>query len=220
MDRVERRTQSNRVDNNPDDTLVAAAKDGCAAAFERLVERRRKMIVLMALRITGNREDAEDVAQQSLEKAFVHLQEFRGKSSFSTWLTRIAVNEALMLRRKGRRFREMSLESSSQTKVATIALQAADSESNPEHSYFQQEKWHILYSAINELKPGIRGAVEICELNERSISEASRILGISATAVKSRLNRGRRMLRRTIECSVALGAHGYRHYVEKLKDQR
>jgi RNA polymerase sigma factor (sigma-70 family) len=218
MGRVDRRMHSNGVGNNADDALVAAAKEGNAAAFERLVERRRKMVVLMALRITGNREDAEDVAQQSFEKAFVHMHEFRGRSSFSTWLTRIAVNEALMLRRKGRRFREVSLEGSNPIKVVAMGLENTDSESNPENSYFQQEQWRILYSAISELKPGIRGALEICELHERSISEASRILGISATAVKSRLNRGRRMLRRTIECSVALGAHGCRQYVEKLKD--
>jgi len=83
-----------------DATLVAAAKSGDDEVFELLVERYGRTVLLTVLRITGNREDAEDVVQQSFQKAFVHLKEFQGRSSFSTWLTRIAINEALMSRRK------------------------------------------------------------------------------------------------------------------------
>ncbi len=76
--------------------LVLAAKRGDGQAFEILIERYQKRILAVARRFTRIREDAEDVVQQSLQKAFVHLHKFEGKSSFSTWLTRIAINEALM----------------------------------------------------------------------------------------------------------------------------
>src|SRR5580693_3823574 len=74
--------------------LVGAAKNGNEEAFEILVERYRSRMFAVALRFTRVREDAEDITQQSFQKAFVYLQKFEGKSSFSTWLTRIAVNEA------------------------------------------------------------------------------------------------------------------------------
>src|SRR6266851_5248507 len=83
-----------------DMTLVAAAKNENRQAFEILVERHARRVFFTARRMTRTREDAEDVVQQSLQKAFVHLDQFEGKSSFSTWLTRIAINEALILLRK------------------------------------------------------------------------------------------------------------------------
>ena len=81
-----------------DSALVAAAKNGENRAFEILVERHEARIFSLAFYITRNREDAQDVVQRSVQKAFSYLHNFRGKSSFSTWLTRIAINEALMSR--------------------------------------------------------------------------------------------------------------------------
>jgi RNA polymerase sigma-70 factor (ECF subfamily) len=92
-----------------DMTLVAAAKDENRQAFEILVERHARRVFFAARRITRTREDAEDVVQQSLQKAFIHLRQFAGKSSFSTWLTRIAINEALILLRKSRMLNETSM---------------------------------------------------------------------------------------------------------------
>src|ERR1700747_2333817 len=85
-----------------DAALVARARIGDARAFELLVQRNNGKIFALAQRMTRNREDAEDVVQQSLQKAFVHVKEFEGQSLFSTWLTRITINEALMLIRKKR----------------------------------------------------------------------------------------------------------------------
>jgi RNA polymerase sigma-70 factor (ECF subfamily) len=81
--------------------------------FEILIERYQRRVLAVARRFTHVREDAEDIVQQSLQKAFVHLHKFEGKSSFSTWLTRIALNEALMLMRRVRRRREISIDNSS-----------------------------------------------------------------------------------------------------------
>src|SRR5246127_4280810 len=92
-----------------DSTLVAATKNGESQAFEFLVKRHQAKTLSVAFRITRNREDAEDAVQQSFHKAFMHLDRFQGKSSFSTWLTRIVINEALMCLRTNRSRREISL---------------------------------------------------------------------------------------------------------------
>src|SRR5580692_10017691 len=118
-----------------DETLVLAARNGNEQAFEILVERHRRKIFVVALRFTRVREDAEDIAQQSFQKAFSHLRRFEGKSSFSTWLTRITVNEALMLLRRGRRHREVSIdEDALDSRRAASALEIPDSNPNPETS--------------------------------------------------------------------------------------
>jgi RNA polymerase sigma-70 factor, ECF subfamily len=178
-----------------EEELVAEAKGGSHAAFEKLIERYEGRVFRVAHRIARSREDAEDVIQQSFQKAFVHLHRFEGRSSFSTWLTRIVLNEALMLARTGRRFRGVSIDHASPTDDSALPLEIADSRPNPEHSYFQQERRRLLFSAIDELRPGIRIALENCDLNELSIRETARILGVSVAAVKSRVNRGRKVLR-------------------------
>src|SRR5258708_13869242 len=90
-----------------DSILVAAAKSGDTHAFEELVSRYRARVLAVAQRITNNREDAEDAAQESFHKAFLHLDSFQEKARFSTWLTRITMNEALMMLRKRRGFLEV-----------------------------------------------------------------------------------------------------------------
>jgi RNA polymerase sigma-70 factor (ECF subfamily) len=81
---------------------VAATKCGETHAFEKLVFRYKRRVFAVAQRITNNREDAEDVVQESFHKAFLHLDDFQEKSRFSNWLTRIAMNEAFMLLRRRR----------------------------------------------------------------------------------------------------------------------
>jgi RNA polymerase sigma-70 factor, ECF subfamily len=100
------------VDGIPrgDVTLVADAKNGNRKALEILVKRHQQRIFFVARRITRTREDAEDVVQQSFQKAFTHLGKFEGRSAFSTWLTRIAVTEALMFLRRGRSLREVFID--------------------------------------------------------------------------------------------------------------
>src|SRR5580692_1686924 len=93
-----------------DSTLVAAIKNGESQAFEFLVKRHEAKTFSVAFRITRNREDAQDVVQQSFHKAFMHLDRFQEKSSFSTWLTRIVINEGLMSLRRTRGQREVSVD--------------------------------------------------------------------------------------------------------------
>ena len=87
------------IDEQSDGMLVTAAKRGNAPALEELVLRHERRVFAVALRIMNNREDAEDVVQETFHKVFLHLDSFQEKSRFSTWLTRIAMNEAFMLLR-------------------------------------------------------------------------------------------------------------------------
>src|SRR6267154_2602521 len=178
-----------------DMTLVAAAKKKDPEAFEILVERHARRVFFAARRVAHTREDAEDVVQQSLQKAFVHLDQFEGKSSFSTWLTRIAINEALIFLRKSRGLREVLMNDSTEGEEALFELEIPDSGQSPEDSYSQRERQRILFSALNELPHGMRRAIQLRELDERSTQETARIMGISVNAVKARVFHGRRKLR-------------------------
>ena len=182
-----------------DMSLVAAAKNQNRQAFETLVERHARRIFFAARRMTRTREDAEDVVQQSLQKAFVHLNQFEGKSSFSTWLTRIAINEALIMLRKSRGLREVLVSDSAEGEEAQFALEIPDSGQSPEDNYAQRERQRILISALNELPDGTRMAIQLRELDERSTEETARIMGISVGAVKARVFHGRKKLRERLK---------------------
>jgi RNA polymerase sigma-70 factor, ECF subfamily len=195
-----------RIEKDSDGVLVAAAKCGDAQAFEELVFRHEQRILSVAQRITNNREDAEDVVQESFHKAFLHLDTFQEKSRFSTWLTRIAMNEAFMLLRRKRGVFEVLPESpgnggefSSETFV--------DQSPNPEESCWRRERTDLLTKAINRLGPKIRGTILLRDIEERSAEETAQILGTSISAVKARVFQGRRKLRRTLNPGLLCGLY-------------
>lgn len=193
------------VDVDPateDAALVAAAKKGHAQAFEILVRRHQRKILAVALRFTHLREDAEDVVQQSFQKAFVHLRKFEGKSSFSTWLTRIAINEGLMLVRRRRGLSEVSIDDSSGTDKTSFELEIPDSAPSPENSYLLREQGRVVSSAVKQLNPQTRKAIELRELGELSTEETARALGVSIGAVKARVFHGRKKLREALKLYV------------------
>jgi RNA polymerase sigma-70 factor (ECF subfamily) len=182
-----------------DITLVAAAKNGNKNAFESLVKRHQQRIFFVARRITRTREDAEDIVQQSFQKAFTHLRNFEGRSAFSTWLTRIAINEALMFARRTRGLREVLLDDVNENEEAATALEVPDSSPNPEASYSQRESAEMLSLAMNELPAGTRRAIQLRELDGRSSEETARIMGISEAALKGRTFHGRKKLRERLQ---------------------
>jgi len=175
--------------------LVAAAKQGQAEAFGALCEPLARKLIQSAHRITRNREDAEDAFQDALLSAFIHINNFDGRSSFSTWLTRIAINSALMTLRKRRRSREIPI-GSGELGANGVRWDVPDPSANPEKLYAQREKERILREAIRELRPTIRQVVEIQQLQEISMKETAGMLGVSVTAAKARLFHGRRALRK------------------------
>jgi RNA polymerase sigma-70 factor (ECF subfamily) len=181
--------------------VIAAAKNGDAQAFEVLVKRHERRMFFVALRITRNRQDAEDVVQQSFQKTFVHLNSFVGRSSFSTWLTRVATNEAIMLLRKPRSL-AVSLDDMDQNEDAAALLEVPDLSPDPETNYSRLEWGRMLSSAVNELPRRTRRAIQLRELEERSTEETARIMGITVGAVKARVFQGRRKLRERLKHHV------------------
>jgi RNA polymerase sigma-70 factor (ECF subfamily) len=121
---------------------VAATKRGDSRAFEELVLRHRQKVVAMAQRITNNRDDAEDVAQESFHKAFLHLDAFQEKSRFSTWLTRIAMNQAFMLLRRRREFVEVLPEKPDHGLQSSCEA-FVDHSPNPEESCLRRERTEL-----------------------------------------------------------------------------
>jgi RNA polymerase sigma factor (sigma-70 family) len=188
-----------------DEVLVAAAKNRDESAFETLVRRYRPRIFGLTLRYTRTREDAEDVAQQAFHKAFVYLKNFEGKSSFSTWLTRIAINEALMGLRNARAQRETAFDDLSDNDGTEPHFEVPDASPDPEAIYLQQEEARILSAAMRQLTPRLRTVIELKELRELSTQETARHVGLSVAAVKARVFHGRRKLRRHIR---VLGLRG------------
>src|SRR6266436_336010 len=173
-------------DSFSEEELVAAAKGGDEGAFETLFKRHQRRMLAFARRYTRVREDAEDVVQQTFQKAFIHLNKFQGKSSFSTWLTRIAINEALMSLRRRRALHEVPADDSSGDNGTTPGLDLADASPDPEASYLQKEGARILSAAIRHLRPGMRRAVELRELGELSTRETAGLMGLSVAAIKAR----------------------------------
>src|SRR5437870_3278423 len=122
-------------DSAPDEELVAATKSGDELAFETLVKRHQGRIFALAFRYTRVREDAEDIVQETFRKAFVHLQKFEGKSSFSTWLTSIAINEALMSLRRAPSMQKLPNHVSNDDFATNPAQYPADASQDHEHSH-------------------------------------------------------------------------------------
>jgi RNA polymerase sigma-70 factor (ECF subfamily) len=151
----------------------------------------------MAQRITKNREDSEDVTQESFHKAFVHLGAFQEKSRFSTWLTRIVMNEAYMLLRKRRKVLELLPEGPDDASKP-VSPEFVDHGPSPEESCWRREREEILAKAVNRLRPTIRRTMLLRDFEERSVEETARILGTSISAVKARLFHARRKLRGTL----------------------
>jgi len=177
--------------------LVAEAKRGRKAALEFLCESSTPKILRVLYRITKNREDAEDALQDSFVRALIHLKDFDGRSSFSTWLTRIAINSALMNRRKSRREREVYVNDPDEPGRDWLMSQIADHSPNPEQLYAKREEGMILKNAVNALRPRIRAAVEFHQLREFSMKETAEQLGISVAATKGRLFHARTALRKS-----------------------
>jgi RNA polymerase sigma-70 factor (ECF subfamily) len=175
--------------------LVARAKAGDAAAFSELVEHYDRRVFRMAKQITQNDDDAEDVLQEAFLKAYTHLDDFQGNSKFYTWIVRIAVNEALMKLRKRRADRSVPLDEPIDTGEDEVAREIAVWDDNPEDVYSREELTEILDEAVQSLKPAYRTVFVLRDIEELSIEETAEALGLSISAVKSRLLRARLQLR-------------------------
>jgi len=175
--------------------LVAQARTGDSRAFNELAERYQRNIFRLAQNITQNREDAEDVLQETFLKAFEHLPEFEGHSKFYTWIVRIAVNEALMKLRKRKWDKTVWLDEPVNVGEDTVAREIAVWDDNPEQRYSKEELQEILDKAVNGLAAPYRTVFVLRDIEELSTEETAKALDLSVPAVKSRLLRARLQLR-------------------------
>lgn len=187
------------VSNGDDETaLIVQARNGSVVAIEQLVRRYESRLFRLARNITSNYEDAEEVVQNAFIKAFYNLSAFRGDSRFYTWLVRITVNEALM-KVRGRRFSQVSIENADEGEDQLIPPQLEDWGPNPEERYSQEELRHILDISISELSDKYRVVFQLRDVEGLTTDETARALGLSVTAVKTRLARARLQLRNSLD---------------------
>jgi len=175
--------------------LVAQSREGDQRAFGELVRRYEGKIFRLAQHVTQNREDAEDVLQETFLKAYEHLDQFQGNSKFYTWIVRIAVNQALMKLRRRKTDKSVSLDETIDTGEDTIVREIAAWGEDPEQRFSREELADILNTAIQSLEPPYRSVFVLRDMDELSTEETAEVLGLSIPAVKSRLLRARLQLR-------------------------
>jgi RNA polymerase sigma-70 factor, ECF subfamily len=175
--------------------LVTRARKGDTASFSVLLRRYEGKIFRLAMNITQNREDAEDVLQEAFIKAYEHLDQFQGNSRFYTWIVRIAVNQALMKLRKRRSDRAVSLDEQIDTGEDTVVREIASWDPDPEERFSRDELHEILTGAINDLAPIYKTVFTLRDVDGLSTEETAEALDLSIPAVKSRLLRARLQLR-------------------------
>jgi len=175
--------------------LVRRAREGDASAFGSLIRPYEARIFRLAMSITQNREDAEDVLQEAFLKAYEHLEQFQGNSKFYTWIVRIAVNQALMKLRKRKSDRAVSLDEQIDTGEDTVVREIAAWDPDPEQQYSQEELHKILNEAVLGLTPIYRTVFTLRDIDGLSTEETAEALDLSVPAVKSRLLRARLQLR-------------------------
>src|SRR5260370_3748369 len=175
-------------------SLVAVAKSGENEALDTLCQAHAPRLFRAVQCITQNREDAEDAVQDSFLNALRHLKSFDGRSTFSTWLTRIGINSALMILRKKRNTREISVYGSTEDEPT---WEVPDSAPNPEKRYAERERDRFLRSALQLLSPRIRRALELHTFQDNSVEETALQLGISGSAAKARVFRAKAVLRKS-----------------------
>jgi RNA polymerase sigma-70 factor, ECF subfamily len=185
---------SNRVTNG---NLIQQAINNDPNAQADLLTVHRAQLYRRAYAILRNREDAEDALQDCWLRALKNLHSFRGRSSFSTWLTRIVINSALMILRKRRNPRELSFEGMDDSAEASPIWQLPSASPNPEENLLAHEAKKILERAICGLRPRIREVIEVGQLRDLSTSETAEALGISMAAAKGRLCHARATLRKS-----------------------
>jgi RNA polymerase sigma-70 factor, ECF subfamily len=205
MSQPARETEA-RADGEARETkLVIAAQAGSKDAFEELQKLHRFRLYRTVLPITKNREDAEDALQDTFLRAYRALGKFEGRSKFSSWLTRIAVNSALMGIRKRRARREVLIDQSPKPDDEAMSFDIPHSGLNPEQIYDQHQRCLGMLRAMERLDPKLRAAMRIRTRQECSIKEIAQTLNVSEAAAKTRLHRARRRLRRSLDLADSKG---------------
>ncbi len=190
-----------RVASDEDLPIVDRVLAGEKQAFEELVRRHERRVYRTTFAVTRNPEDAEDAMQDTFLKAYQHLAEFQRASRFSTWLTRIAVNEGLQ--RLRRRRNPESLDELILSEEETMPRQVEDWHDNPEQAYAKEEIRNLVEQAVAALPAAYRIVFLLRDVEGLSTEEAAEVLDLTISAVKSRLLRARLMLREALATHFA-----------------
>jgi RNA polymerase sigma-70 factor (ECF subfamily) len=174
---------------------LEALRNGDRTEFARVVEAYYAMIYRLATKMVGNPQDAEDILQETFIKAYRHLKDFDGRSSLSTWLYRVATNEALMFLRRKRPEQVSIDEPGDHGEGEAEPVQIVDWCCLPEQELLSSEARLHLYRAIDQLSPNLRVVFVLRDIQGLSTLETSEVLNLSETAVKTRLSRARLRLR-------------------------
>src|SRR5581483_5770747 len=177
-------------------TVLARVQAGDHDAFYELIRPHQRSVFVAAVSILGNEADAEEVAQEAILKAFRNLARFRGESKFSTWLVQIAINEARMRLRKDRRHLYDSLDEAQQGNDGDyIPRDWADWREIPSDTLERKELREALQKALLSLAPKYRSVLVLRDVEQLSIAETAKALGITEANVKTRLSRARLQMR-------------------------
>ena len=186
-----------------DEKLMHAAKAGSETAFAELQRMYARRLYHRILSITRNHEDAEDALQDTFMSAYLNLHSFEGRSTLSTWLTRIAINAALMNIRKRRSRPEVPFEGPSAPENESSSFDIRDSALNPEQLYEQNQRCAILRRSLDALDPKLRTPMLMRISKEKSLKEIAREMDVTVASAKSRLHRARKRLARSHPLPVA-----------------
>ena len=182
------------VQSLSDEEVVARVLEGDTAAFELLMRRHNQRLYRTARAILRDDAEAEDVMQEAYVRAYEHLDQFAGRAKFSTWLTRIAVHEALARVRRRGRFEAIETMVESGGETMTFASHAP----SPEQQAVSAQSSSLLEAAILDLPDGYRSVLMMRDIEELDTSETAQCLGLSEENVKVRLHRARALLRREL----------------------
>ncbi len=188
--------------------LVQQAIAGNSDAHEQIFASHSGKLRGIAFAILRNREDAEDAVQDGFCRAFANLQSFQGRSSFSTWLTRIVINSSLMIRRRRNGRSEASLDELVENRPEQLQRKVVDARPNPEQICAVVEIRALVEKQVRQLSPGLQTAFRLYELDDRSVAVSRQTLGIGASALKSRISRARRKVENGLRQTIRPAAGG------------
>jgi RNA polymerase sigma-70 factor (ECF subfamily) len=177
-----------------DEVLVEQVKAGKERALEDLMERYRSRVYRLAFRFAGEKEDAEEIVQEVFMTLYQKLDQFQGKSAFSTWLYRVAVNTSLMKIRNQARGEHVSID-----ELSEDHFQHDEDAQNPDETIMTEEALQRIENAVGRLPDDFKTVVVLRDIEGFSNEETAEILGISAAAAKSRIHRARAYLRQRLE---------------------
>jgi RNA polymerase sigma-70 factor (ECF subfamily) len=197
---VKRRNSVDPPGSLPDEEVVRRILAGDAASFELLMRRHNQRIFRVVRSIVRDDDEAEDVVQESYVRAFEHLSQFAGRATFATWLTRIAVNEALARKRRHKVIQYMDLDD-----PKNVALQPQLINGQADHRACNNELRDVLNHAVDSLPDELRTVFTLRVVEELDTDETAACLEISESNVKVRLHRARSLLRQRIDDQIGAG---------------